>query len=244
MTYWLLGYPDKSLTAARGAIDLAGELDHPFSSCQASVYGAFAYQFRGQEREVETHGSKGMATASDNGFPSWLGWGSVATSWAHVRQGRHENVIDNMRRSLAQLRSIGIDYFMPYMLSMLADAYGLLDKPEEGLAVTLEALNKARETGEFWWQAELHRQEGEFRLAVDDDAAAAESCFFTAIEFAQRQSAKSLELRAATSLARHWQGEGKGGAARDLLHPVYDWFTEGFDTPDLKDAKALLDELA
>ena len=101
----------------------------------------------------------------------------------------------------------------------------------------------ARETGEYWWQAELHRQEGDFHLAVDDNAAAAESCFFTAIEFAQRQSAKSLELRAATSLARHWQGEGKGGTARDLLHPVYDWFTEGFDTFDLIDAKALLDEL-
>jgi predicted ATPase len=80
LTYWLLGYPDKSLAAARGAIDLAGELDHPFSSCQASVYGAFAYQFRGHEREVETHGSKGIATASENGFPSWLGWGSVAGS--------------------------------------------------------------------------------------------------------------------------------------------------------------------
>jgi predicted ATPase len=127
---------------------------------------------------------------------------------------------------------------------MLADAYGLLDEPEEGLAVTLEALNMARETGEYWWQAELHRQEGDFHLAVDDNAAAAESCFFTAIEFAQQQSAKSLELRAATSLARHWHSEGKSVEARALLDPVFNWFTEGFETPDLIDAKALLDELS
>jgi predicted ATPase len=243
LNFWLLGYPDKSLAAAHAAIDLADEIDIPFSSCQASVYGAYAYQFRGEEREVEIHGNKAVTMASENGFPHWLGWGFMATCWAHVRQGRHENEIENMRRSLEELRSAGFAFFMPYQKSLLADACGLLDEPEEGLAVTLEALKMAQESGECWWQAELHRQEGEFRLAIDGSAAA-ESCFATAIELAQRQSAKSLELRAATSLARYWHAEGKRVEARDLLYPVYSWFTEGFDTADLLAAKRFLDELA
>ena len=148
-----------------------------------------------------------------------------------------------MRRNLEELRSAGFAFFMPYQMSLLADACGLLDEPGEGLAITLEALTMVQDSGECWWQAELHRQEGQFRLAIDDNAAA-ESCFATAIEFAQRQSAKSLELRAATSLARYWHAEGKHVEARDLLYPLYGWFTEGFDTPDLRDAKALIDELA
>ena len=133
----------------------------------------------------------------------------------------------------------------PYFLAFLAEAYGTLGEPEAGLAVLTEALTLIETTGERWYEAELHRLKGALLLQQSsDNQAEAESCFHHALAIAQNQQAKSLELRAATSLARLWQRQGKIQEARDLLAPIYNWFTEGFDTLDLKDAKALLDELA
>jgi predicted ATPase len=130
-------------------------------------------------------------------------------------------------------------------LAELAEVYGKVRQVEEGLAVLTEALALVHSTQERWWEAELHRLKGELLLQqFPDNAAEAESYFHQAISIAQNQSAKSWELRAATSLAKLWQRQGKRQEAYDLLAPVYSWFTEGFDTADLIDAKALLDELA
>jgi len=243
MTSWILGYPNKALHAAHVAIDLAQEVHHPFSSCQAGIFGAYVHQFRGDEEDVELLGREVMSTASDNGFPFWIGFASVMTGWARIRQGTHGDEFGNMRQNLEQERSAGSGFMLPYRLSLLAEVCGLLNEPEEGLSVTVEALDMARASGERWWQAELHRLEGEFRLRVDNDATLAESCFAASMEIAQLQSAKSLELRAATSLAQLMQGQGRKRESQNLLAPIYDWFTEGFDTPDLIEAKALLDEL-
>ena len=134
---------------------------------------------------------------------------------------------------------------LPMYHTLLAESYGKIGQIEEGLTVVVEALRGVENTGERYYEAELHRLQGEFLLQLSaDNQREAETCFQQAITVAQNQSAKSWELRAATSLARLWQSQGKREEAHDLLAPVYNWFTEGFDTLDLKDAKALLGELA
>jgi predicted ATPase len=134
---------------------------------------------------------------------------------------------------------------MPYWLVLLASAHGRCGQPQEGLATVTEALDAVVRSGERCWEAELHRLQGQLLLQKDAaNQAEAEACFHRAIEFARAQKAKSWELRAATSLARLWRDQGKPEHAHELLALIYGWFTEGFDTADLKDAKELLDELA
>ena len=147
-----------------------------------------------------------------------------------------------LREGLEALGATGSDYQLPHLLASQADAARNLGHLEEGLSVLDEALAQVERTGERYYEAELHRLKGELVSAGTPDTA--EQCFQRALEIARRQSAKSFELHAATSLARLWQSQGKTSEARDLLSPVYDWFTEGFDTLDLHDAKMLLDEIS
>ena len=133
--------------------------------------------------------------------------------------------------------------FRPYHLLLLADAYGKVGQAAQGLHLVVEALGAVGSTGERAFEAELYRLKGELLLMQGEAETEGEACFQRAIEVARRQSAKSLELRAAMSLSHLWQQQGKRKNARELLAEVYDWFTEGFDTADLKEAKALLDEL-
>ena len=150
-----------------------------------------------------------------------------------------------LRESLAGLYATGTDVRRTYYLALLAEVLGKADQYEEGFQVLAEALEFAVARGERWWEAELHRLRGELLLARSrDNLAEAEDCVHRAMAIAREQHAKSFELRAATTLARLWGDRGRRGEAHDLLAPVYDWFAEGFDTADLKDAKALLDELA
>src|SRR5262249_59431735 len=139
----------------------------------------------------------------------------------------------------------GAEIWRPYGLAMFADAHRMLGQPAAGLPVLAEALTVGDTTGQRWYEAEIYRLKGELLLQQSsDNQGEAEACFHHAIAIAQNQQAKSFELRAATSLARLWQEQGKRQEACDLLAPVYYWFTEGFDTADLQEAKALLDELA
>ncbi len=150
-----------------------------------------------------------------------------------------------LRESLAGLKATGTDVRRTYYLALLAEVLGKADQFEEGQQVLAEALELAVVRGERWWEAELHRLRGELLLARSrDNLVEAEDCVHRAMAIAREQHAKSFELRAATTLARLWGERGRRGEAHDLLAPVYDWFAEGFDTADLKDAKALLDELA
>ena len=161
--------------------------------------------------------------------------------WALVEQGQVEAGIVQIRQALSSYRATGAGLDVPKILALLAGAYGKARQVEEGLDVLVEALNLVDQAGERYYEAELYRLKGELLLAKDETEA--ESHFRRALEVARGQEARALELRAATSLARLWQQQGKKAEARELLAPIYAWFTEGFDTQDLKDAKALLDEL-
>jgi predicted ATPase len=146
---------------------------------------------------------------------------------------------------LIALGATGAELARPSFLALLAKASGIMEQPEAGLTALTEALTLVDTTGERWYESEIYQLKGVLLLQQSsDNQAEAETCFHQAIAIAQNQQAKSWELRASTSLARLWQQQGKCQEARDLLAPVYGWFTEGFDTADLKDAKTLLDELA
>jgi predicted ATPase len=165
--------------------------------------------------------------------------------WAQAAQGDLEAGTAAIQESLATLRTTGFDVRRSYYLALLADVCGRAARPEAGQSAVAEALAFAEESGERWWEADLYRLKGELLLAQStENRAETEACFHRALDVAQRQSAKTFELRAAASLARLWADEGRRDEAHDLLAPVYGWFTEGFDTADLQDAKALLDALA
>ncbi len=170
---------------------------------------------------------------------------TINGGWALTAQGQVVEGIAQMRQGLASIRSIGAELWSPSQLAGLAEAYGKAGQPEDGLTVVTEALALVDRNEGRYYEAELHRLKGELLLkqpvAGEEQA---ETCFHQALSVAQSQQAKSWELRAATSLARLWHGQGRTSAARDLLAPLYGWFTEGFEVADLKDAKALLEELS
>ena len=202
-----------------------------------------------------------MRFSGEQGFPFFLAQGTILRGWALAEQGQNAEGIAQICQGLAAHEATGALLIRPYWISLLALAYGKGGQAEEALRVLDEALAMTHD--QHVWKAELHRLRGELllvRLGGGDDAKVAptdvpavtrvghsidqaESCFRRAIDIAREQQAKSLELRAGTSLARVWERQGKRVEARDLLSPIYNWFTEGFDAPDLKDAKALLDEL-
>ena len=177
-------------------------------------------------------------------FSNEVAFGSLMRGWALAHQGQVEEGIEQITQGLRAYRATGAVLFQPYYLALLAEAQGTLGEPETGLTALAEALTLAETTGERWCEQELYRLKGELLLQQSSDhQAEAEACFYHALDLARNQQAKSFELRAATSLARLWQSQGKREEARELLGDVYGWFTEGFDTVDLKDAKALLDTL-
>ena len=186
-----------------------------------------------------------MHLAMEQGFLLTTARGAVLRGWALVQQGQAQAGIEQIQQGLRAYRATGAEQARSYWLALLAEAHNVIGQPEAGLTVLAEALILVDSSGERFYEAELHRLKGELLLQQNsDNQAEAESCFQQAIAIAQNQQAKSWELRAATSLARLWQQQGKRQEAYDLLAPVYNWFTEGFDTADLKDAKMLLDELA
>jgi predicted ATPase len=187
------------------------------------------------------------AVAREHGFTLvfYAGIGRAISHWATAMLGVSDEGIARMRLEIESLRSIGIQMFRPYYLALLGDCYGRVGAGDEGLSVLEEAQTVADCTSEHWWDAELHRLKGELLLLQShQNRSEVKTCFDRALGVARSQNAKSLELRAAMSMARLWRDQGKRDQARELLAPVYGWFTEGFDTLDLKEAKALLDELS
>jgi predicted ATPase len=181
-----------------------------------------------------------ISLTKEQGFPYWMAVGSLMRGWALAHQGQAQAGIAQIIQGLGAFQATGGKTARPYFLALLAEAHGTQGELEKGLAVLTEALTLADTTGERWYEPELHRLKGELLLQQSlDHQAEAETCFHHALEIAQTQQAKSFELRTATSLARLWHQQ-----AHDLLASVYGWFSEGFDTADLKDAKALLEELA
>jgi predicted ATPase len=170
---------------------------------------------------------------------------AMLRGWALVHQGQAQEGMAQITQGLMTYRTTGSEHARPYFLTLLAEAHHIQGEATAGLTVLTEALGLVDTTGERWYEPELYRLKGALLLQQHGDhQAEAERCFHHALEIARHQQAKSFELRTATSLSRLWQQQGKCVEARDLLAPVYGWFTEGFDTPDLQEAQALLDALA
>lgn len=271
-TLWLLGYPDQALHRSHQALTLAQELFHPFSLAFALDFAAEIHRLRREGQAAQKRAEAAITLSTERGFTVWLAAGTILRGWALAEQGQEEEGITQMHQGLTTCRVTGIESGQAHYLAMLAEAYGKVEQTEEGLTLLTEALAFVDKTGERESEAELYRLKGTLTLqsqtsleqvsnkskASQDKSenpnpqpltpstqaeAEAEACFQKALAIARQQQAKSLELRAATSLARLWQSQGKRAEAHTLLSEIYNWFTEGFDTKDLQEAKELLDEL-
>jgi class 3 adenylate cyclase/predicted ATPase len=243
-TLWLLGYPDQALKRSHEALSLAQELAHPFSLAFALHFAAILHQLRWEERVTQQRAEAVIALSREHGFPFFLSVGTILRGWALGTQGQVVEGIAQMYQGLAAHRATGAELNRPHHLVMLVEVYRRGGQAEEGLGVLAEALAAAHETENCLYEAELYRVQGELLLVRSTEHyTEAETCFRQALETARRQQAKSWELRAAMSLGRLWQHQGKKLAAHRLLAPIYGWFTEGFDTADVQDAKALLEAL-
>jgi class 3 adenylate cyclase/predicted ATPase len=259
---WLLGYPDQALKRSDEMLTLAQELSHPSSLGFALHFAAGLRQFRREAQAAQARAEATIALSTAQGLPSWLANGTALRGWALATQGQGEAGIAQLRQGLAAHRATGEEVARPYFLALLAEAYGRGGQAEEGLNVLAEALAVVNKTEERFYEAELYRLKGQLTLQkfqvsgskfqvenssesrVRSPESEAEECFLKALEVARRQQAKSLELRGAMSLARLWQQQGKKEEARQMLAEIYGWFTEGFDTADLQEARALLEELS
>jgi predicted ATPase len=246
LVLWVLGYPDRALIQSQEALTLARQVAHPLSLVLAQVWLACLHQFRQEARAAHDRAAGSLALAAQQGFSAlFVAWGTVPLGWALMRQGQWATGLAKLREGSAAALASGSEQWRPYYLALLAEAAGAAGQPEDGLRLLAEAQDVMTRTDERFYEAELSRLMGVLHLTRSPAARAeAESHMRHALNVARRQQAKSWELRAATSLSRLWQQQGKRAEAHELLAPIYGWFTEGFDTPDLQDAKALLDELA
>ncbi|MBI3799401.1 MAG: hypothetical protein HY268_20845 [Deltaproteobacteria bacterium] len=255
---WNVGYPDQALKRSREALTLAQELSHPYSLGFALFFAAKLHQYRREGQLTQKRAEATMTLSTDQGFPYWLAMGTTLRGWALAEQGQGEEGIAQTRQGLAGYRATGAELAQPYFLALLAEAYGKGGQAEEGLGVLAEALAMVDRSGERFYETELYRLKGELALQSGvrspkseipstqhptpstQAEAEAEACFLKALEIARQQQAKSLELRAVMSLSRLWQRQGKKDEAHKMLAEIYGWFTEGFDTKDLQEAKVLL----
>ncbi len=242
---WALGYPDRALEEAHAAVRLGERLSHPFSLTDALACGSRVHQYRREPHLVRERAEAVIALCEEHGFPQKWGWGTIMRGWALAAEGRPQEGVGDMRQGLASVRATGALTHVPYFLALLAEGYALAGQTEEGLAMLAEALDLIERTAERTWEAEIHRLKGELLLMRSPGARPeAERGLERALATARRQGAKSLELRAAGSLAGLWRDQGRLREALDLIEPIYRGFVEGFDVPDIKAAKALLESLS
>jgi predicted ATPase len=257
LVLWFLGYPDQAVGRIHEAVALAQEVAHPFSLAFALSFVSWLHHYRREGPATQGRAEAAMALCREHGFAFFLAQQTVLRGWALAEQGHVEEGIAQMRQGLAAYKEVygpqatGAEGERPYLLALFAEAYGKVGQPQEGLRILDEALTAAQKYDV--WDGELYRVKGELLLtqaAMQDSwptlsaaVVEVETCFRQALDMTRRQQAKSLELRATMSLSRLWQLQGKRDDARELLAPVYGWFTEGFETADLREAKALLAEL-
>ncbi len=263
-TVWYLGYPEQALSLNEQAQRMADDASSPLELAWAVLCSAWLHQHRGEWQQVHERASRGLSLATEHGlsFPSAVA--TVLQGWALARQGQAEDGTQQIRRGLTLVQESGVGWGRPYLLGLLADACGLAGRAEEGVGVLGDALGLIRSTDERFCEPELYRLRGELLLAWserDDDRSQsrslhgengssqasspeAEDCLLLALKIARRQSAKSWELRAALSLSRLWQRQGKIQQAQEVVESVYGWFSEGFQTPDAQAARAVLASLS
>jgi predicted ATPase len=244
-TLLMLGYPEQARLRSRDALTCARELSHVTTAAHALSRVANLYQFYRDHDAVRDRTDELISLAAEQALPEWLATGTILQGWALAVGGGAGAGGEQLRQGLATYQTIGARLWVPYFLALLAEVQGRAGQAAEALALLHDALARVATTGERWFEAELHRLKGELLLALSPEhAAEAEACLRRALVVARDQAARLWELRAAASLAQLCRDQGRRSEAHDLLAPIYGWFTEGFDTADLKDAKALLDELA
>jgi predicted ATPase len=242
---WLLGYPDQALQQSNEAVSLAQEMSHPLSVAYALSLAAMLRQFRREGQAAQERAEALMGLAHEQRFDIYVAAGWLWRRWGLSGPGQEGEDMAQMHWGLAAHREAGDELTRPYWLALLAEACGRTGQGEEALSTLDEALRMVQHQGGHFYEAEIYRLKGELLLAnASAKHTEAETCFHQALDIAGRQQAKSWELRAAMSLSRLWQQQGKGTEARALLAPIYSWFIEGFDTADLQEAKALLEELS
>jgi len=259
---WFLGYPEQAAQKEHEALALAEQLSHPHSLAWALNLAAKVRLWRREGPAVQAQAEVMLRLADEQGFPYWETEGTMLRGWALAEQGREEEGIAQMREGFTAWRAMGTGVAASYFLSLPIEAYRRRERLEEGFKTLAEAFAVIHKTGERVYEAELYRLKGELVLQSGvrgpesenpspqhptpstQAEAEAEACFLKAIEIARRQQAKSLELRATMSLARLWQQQGRKKEAHQMLAEIYGWFTEGFDTKDLQEAKVLLEELS
>lgn len=239
---WVRGYPDQALKQGQQAIALAQSLSHPSSLVHALSLATRVHILRSEWQHVLDHTERTIAIATDHGFAQPLAAARLRRGWARVQSGRVDEGLEQMRQGGDTVRNIGVANVLPVYLARLAEAYAQANRVEKALNTLNEALAIVSHHGVWNHAAELYRLKGTYLLRLDLEAEA-DSYFRRALDTAQRQHANSWTLRAATSLGELWQDQGKSRAAHELLAPIYNWFTEGFETPDLQRAKALMNTL-
>ena len=240
-----MGHLDRALERAREGVALARTLAHPFSLAFARFMETLVHRMRRDPTAQQESAADVIAIGDAQGFPLWRGVGRVYHGQACVRIGEGATALAEIAEGLALAAGTGNRGGTPGILWSLADAQHAAGQYAEALGTVDGALAMAASTGQHFFDSGLYHLKGELLLAIGPASAPeAEALFRRAIEIARAQEAKTFELRATTSLARLWQGQGKPGEASALLTPVYAWFTEGVDTPDLVEAKALLDALS
>jgi predicted ATPase len=240
---YCLGYPEQALAQSSAAIDEALGLAHPPSVAVSLAFGAFPLLLGGDDSVLGERADQLVTVATEPSFPFWRAVGTIYRGWVTVKNGDVAGGISLLRSGSAAYRATGAETVVPHYIALLARACKIAGQIEEALTLSDEALQIADRTGERWFAAELNRLKGQLLLR-EGHSEAAEALYCKALSIAEEQEAKLWELRAAASLARLRRDQGRPAEARDLLAPVYGWFTEGFNTPDLKEAKALLGELA
>jgi predicted ATPase len=243
LVLWSLGYPERAAEQSRQALRMAEGLDNTFGVAVALRYTSWLHAFCRDREATRATAERARVLATEKGFALEGVWARTLWSWTLAERGQGEQAVAGVRQGLADARARGASLARTYFLALLAEACARAGRPGEGLQALAEAQEFAESTGERFWLPEVHRLRGELLLQHDPGAgAAAEACFHQALEVARQQQARSLELRAALSLARLWQGQGRAQAAADLLAPVYGTFTEGLRTHDLQAARAFLEQ--
>jgi class 3 adenylate cyclase/predicted ATPase/ABC-type transport system involved in cytochrome c biogenesis ATPase subunit len=244
-TLWCLGYPAQARRWSQATLALAQTLAHPYSLAVTQFWAAYLHHRYREVPAVQAQAEALLTLATAQGFSLYVGYAIWLRGWALAMQGQGEAGLAQMHRGLTAVLATGQMLAQPRCLVLLAEATGHTGQVAEGLRLLAEALTALEASGQGDLLAEAYRLQGDLLLRQAlPDVTQAEACFQEALAVARRQQAKSWELRAALSLSRLWQRQGKRTAARELLAPVYGWFTEGFDTADLREARALLAVLA
>jgi predicted ATPase len=242
IVFFCLGFPDQAMARSKAAIAAARSLAHPTSLAVSLTAASRLLSLAGDNAALERRVGELVSLATEQGFPHWRAVGTIYRGWLQVNNGNVTEGLCLLRSGSNTLRSTGAESLRPYHVALLARAHEIAGQIEEAAAQLDDALQIVERTGERWFAAELNRRKG-LLLVRQGRSEAAEDLYSKALGVAKAQEAKLWELRASVALARLWQDQGRRAEARELLAPIYGWFTEGFGTPDLTEAKALLKEL-